>query len=118
MPPRRGTPWVSSRGSLVSDRIRPSGPSQPAKSEKGQGKGNGKGRGGNAAAPEPPRSTAVRRLDELIAGFTTTTTAVETATTPGIAVDRDACFCQGKRFIFLCLEPHHQPVITVLIAIF
>ena len=99
MPPRRGTPWVSSRGSLVSDRIRPSGPSQPAKSEKGQGKGNGKGGGGKVAAAEPPPSTAVRRLDELIAGFTTTTTAVATA-------DRDACFCQGKRFIFLFVSEH------------
>ena len=61
------------------------------------------------AAAEPPPSTAVRRLDELIAGFTTTTTAVATATTPGIAVDRDACFCQGKRFIFLTFVSEHTP---------
>jgi len=94
MPPRRGTPWASSRGSLISDRIRPSGQSQPAKPEKGQGKG--KGRGGNAAAPEPLLSTAVRRLDELISGLTATTTAVATATTPGVTVDRDACFCQAR----------------------
>jgi len=104
MPPRRGTPWVSSRGSLISDRIRPSGQSQPTKSEKGQGKG--KGRGGNAAAPEPLPSTAVRRLDELIAGLTATTTAVATGMTPGVTVDRDACFCQGKRFIFPFVSRH------------
>jgi len=50
------------------------------------------------AVPEPPPSAAVRRLDELIAGFTTSTTAtaVTTATAPGIAVDRDACFCQAR----------------------
>ena len=61
------------------------------------------------AATEPPPSTAVRRLDELIAGFTTTTTAVATTTTPGIAVDRDACFCQGKRFIILTFVSEHTP---------
>jgi len=42
--------------------------------------------------PSPPQH-AVRRLDELIARLTTTTTAEATVTTPGVAVDSNMCFC-------------------------
>jgi hypothetical protein len=62
----------------------------------------------------------VRKFDELIAGLTATTTAVATAMTPGVAVDRDACFCQGKRLIFLSfwVTTHRRSVIIVLIIVF
>jgi hypothetical protein len=113
MPPRGGTPWASSRGTLLSDRIRPSGLSQAAKSEKGQGKVKGKGRA-NVATPEPPRSAAVRKLDELIEGLLSSE-STPSASRPqprtqnkSVAEDREACFCQGKRsFLSSCLETHH-----------
>src|SRR5882672_9375019 len=100
--PLRGTAWTS-HGSLPSDRIRPPGSSQPAKSEKGKGKGK-------AAAPDPPRSAAVRALDELLAGLlsskptgtqppnnehkNTRGTAV-TGAAPLHTESLEGCFCQG-----------------------
>jgi hypothetical protein len=99
MPPRRGTAWAT-RGSLLSDRIPPPASPQPTKSEKGKGKGKAK-----AATPEPPpRSAAVRRLDELLSGLTSSSTSNQSsrneikraATAPGAAsADREGCFCQG-----------------------
>jgi hypothetical protein len=123
MPPRGGTPWASSRGTFLSDRIRPSGASQPAKSGKGQGRVTGKGRA-NVAAPEPPRSAAVRRLDELIEGLlsseATPSPSRSQPKTPNKSgtEDRDACFCQGKSsflspFFPLALRPHHQSSSTI-----
>lgn len=96
MPPRRGTPWVS-HSSLLSDRIRPhSGSTQPTKSEKGRGKAK-------AVTPEPPpRSDAVRKLDELLDGLRSSPTGTSNqqhrkATTGqrSAPVDREGCFCQG-----------------------
>ena len=119
MPPRRGTPWAS-RGALISDRIRPSGPSQQAKSERGKGRGKGKGRA-NVVTPEPPRSVAVRRYDELIEGLLSSKPTPAASRPQSIAKkesateDRDACFCQGKRsFLFSCVlflsqGPHYDP---------
>lgn len=99
MPPRRATAWVS-HGTLLSDRIRPSpGSPQPTKSDKGKGKGKAK-----AATPEPPpRSAAVRRLDDIVDGFHSSSTSNQSrnetkreTTAPGAAsADRDGCFCQG-----------------------
>ena len=99
MPPRRGTAWAT-RGSLLSDRIPPPASPQPTKSEKGKGKGKAK-----AATPEPPpRSAAVRRLDELLSGLTSSSTSNQpsrneikrAAMAPGAAsADREGCFCQG-----------------------
>ncbi|KAH9967104.1 hypothetical protein BJV74DRAFT_889989 [Russula compacta] len=99
MPPRRGggtTPWASTRGSLLSDRIRPSGPAQPAKLERGKGKAK-------AATSEPPRSAAVRRLDELLAGLHSSFAqppnnegkkATGAAANP--QADHEGCFCQAR----------------------
>lgn len=100
MPPRRATAWVS-HSTLLSDRIRPSsGSTQPAKSDKGKGKGKAK-----ATTPEPPpRSAAVRRLDEILGGFYSTPTSNQpprnetkrTTAVPGAAsADSEGCFCQG-----------------------
>lgn len=116
MPPRGGTPWASSRGALLSDRIRPS-VSQPAKSEKGQGRGKGKGRA-NVAAAEPPRSAAVRMLDEFIEGLLSSESAPlpsrsqSKTQNKSATEDSDACFCQGKRsflslFFPLALASRH-----------
>src|SRR6266403_2621497 len=111
MPPRRGTPWVP-HGSLLSDRIRPSsGSPQPIRSEKGKGKAK-------AATPEPPpRSAAVRKLDELLDGLLLSSTSnqqpkIETrkATTvlgASDSVDHEGCFCQGTSaslVFYLCLH--------------
>ncbi|KAI0282421.1 hypothetical protein BC826DRAFT_1110801 [Russula brevipes] len=121
MPPRRGTPWASSRGSLLSDRIRPSGPPQPTK-----------GKGKAAATPEPPRSAAVRKLDELLAGLRSSESTQppnsennkDVLAGPGdLRVDRDGCFCQARAHalseytplctacgLVLCtLHPPHRP---------
>jgi hypothetical protein len=107
MPPRRGTPWVS-RGSLLSDRIRPPSRSpQPTKSEKAKGKAK-------AATPEPPpRSIAVRKLDELLDGLRSSSTSNQqpknetrkatTAQGAGASADRDGCFCQGTSASFFLL---------------
>ena len=99
MPPRRGTAWAS-HGTLLSERIRPSpGSPQPTKSDKGKGKGKAK-----AATPEPPpRSAAVRRLDDILDGFHSSSNSNQlrnetkrTMAAPGAAsADRDGCFCQG-----------------------
>lgn len=118
MPPRRGTPWVS-HGSLLSDRIRPpSGSPQPTKSEKGKGKAK-------AATPEPPpRSAAVRKLDELLDGLRSSSTSNQqpksetrkatTAQGAGDSADREGCFCQGTSassfFKFLCLSFVSPPI--------
>jgi hypothetical protein len=106
MPPHRGTAWA--RGSLLSDRIPPPASPQPTKSEKGKGKGKAK-----AATPEPPpRSAAVRRLDELLSGLASSSTSNQppkneikrAATAPGAAsADREGCFCQGMSKCRLCL---------------
>lgn len=100
MPPRRGTPWVS-HSTLLSDRIRPPSRSpQPTKSEKGKGKAK-------AATPEPPpRSAAVRKLDELLDGLRSSSTSNQqpknetrkatTAQGAGASADREGCFCQAR----------------------
>ncbi|KAH9967536.1 hypothetical protein BC827DRAFT_600301 [Russula dissimulans] len=100
MPPRpsRGTAWTS-HGSLPSDRIRPPGASHPAKSEKGKGK---------AKAADPPRSAAVRRLDELLAGLLSSeSTGTQPpnnehkktrrkAVTDAESGEGEGCFCQAR----------------------
>ena len=100
MPPRRGTPWVS-HGSLLSDRIRPPSRSpQPTKTEKAKAKAK-------AATPEPPpRSSSVRKLDELLDGFRSSSTSNQqpknetrkaaTAQGAGASANREGCFCQGR----------------------
>ena len=109
MPPRRGTPWIS-HGSLLSDRIRPpSGSPQPTKSEKGKGKAK-------VVTPEPPpRSAAVRKLDELLDGLRSSSTSIQqpksetrkptTGQGAGDSADREGCFCQGTSasFFLRCL---------------
>ena len=97
MPPRRRTPWVS-HSSLLSDRIRPSsGSSQPTKSEKGKGKAK-------AVTPEPPpRSAAVRKLDELLDGLHSSSTSNQqpknetrkATAAQGAGAYDEGCFCQG-----------------------
>jgi hypothetical protein len=102
MPPRRGTAWA--RGPLPSDRIRPPQPVQPvqpappAKSDKGKGKAK-------AVASEPPRSAAVRKLDELLAAFRSSSSTGLTQQpnhddnnnkrATAAAADSGGCFCQG-----------------------
>ena len=102
MPPRRGTPWVS-HSSLLSDRIRPSsGSPQPKISEKGKGKAK-------AVTPEPPpRSDAVRKLDELLDGLRSSPTSnqprkAEAGRVTGASADREGCFCQGTSACLSCL---------------
>jgi len=108
MPPRRGTPWIS-HGSLLSDRIRPpSGSPQPTKSEKGKGKAK-------VVTPEPPpRSAAVRKLDELLDGLRSSSTSNQqlksetrkptTGQGAGASADREGCFCQGtSASFFFCI---------------
>jgi len=82
MPPRGGTAWTS-------ERIRPAPPKPPphlaaqtpSKSDKGKGR---------ASTPEPPRSAAVRKLDELLAGLRSSSSQ----RTPNGA--QDGCFCQAR----------------------
>ena len=69
-------------------------------SQKGSGKGKGKRKRWQCGHTRAPPQHAVRRLDGFIARLTTTTIAEATVTTPGVAVDSNMCFCQGKRFIF------------------
>jgi hypothetical protein len=106
IPSRRGTPSVSSPGSLIPG-IHRSEPSQPTKSEKGHGKGKEKGKEEVATLPYPETSPgiAVRRLDEFIASLTNTT-AVATVTIPCIAVNRGVCY-HGKHFFFLFVSGHN-----------
>lgn len=113
MPPRRGTPWAS-HSSLLSDRIRPRSDSpQPTKLEKGKGKGKSK-----ATTPEPPpRSAAVRRLDELLGGLHSLSASSQppknetkraTTAAGAASADREGCFCQGTSpffYLFLHLLP-------------
>ncbi|KAI0251732.1 hypothetical protein BJV78DRAFT_1374762 [Lactifluus subvellereus] len=121
MPPRRGTTaWT--RGPLPSDRIRPPQPAQPAppaKSDKGKGKAK-------AAAPEPPRSAAVRKLDELLAGLRSSNPSQHPNhdnNARAAAADSGDCFCQARAHalseytplctacgLILCsLHPPHRP---------
>jgi len=94
MPPRGGTAWTS-------DRIRPPThkPSAhiavqtPSKSDKGKGR---------ASTPEPPRSAAVRKLDELLAGLRSSSSEPTRSQRPqnsakndGASPAQDGCFCQG-----------------------
>ncbi|KAH9004428.1 hypothetical protein EDB86DRAFT_3240426 [Lactarius hatsudake] len=91
MPPRSGTAWTS-------DRIRPPShkPSAhlvaqpPSKSDKGKGR---------VSTPEPPRSAAVRKLDELLAGLRSS--SAEPAQSQRLKDHRvssaqDGCFCQAR----------------------
>ena len=81
MPPRGGTAWTSDR-----IRLTPQKPSAhlvaqtPSKSDKGKGR---------ASTPKPPRSAAVRKLDELLTDLRSSSSR-----TPNIA--QDGCFCQGN----------------------
>jgi hypothetical protein len=79
MPPRgaTATAWTSDRIG-----IRPPPHKPPAqKSDKGKGRAN---------TPEPARSAAVRKLDELLTGLRSSSR--QNTTTPD-----DGCFCQGAR---------------------
>ncbi|KAH8981329.1 hypothetical protein EDB92DRAFT_1953233 [Lactarius akahatsu] len=118
MPPRSGTAWTS-------DRIRPQThkPSAhlvaqtPSKSDKGKGR---------AGTPEPPRSTAVRKLDELLAGLrssSTEPTQSQRFKDNRVSSAHDGCFCQARTHalseytplcaacgLVLCaLHPPHRP---------
>ena len=77
MPPRGGTTaWTSERIG-----IRPPPHKPPAqKSEKGKGR---------AKTPEPARSPAIRKLDELLAGLRSSSSRQITSTPDA------GCFCQG-----------------------
>jgi Putative zinc finger motif, C2HC5-type len=108
MPPRRTTTaWASPRGSLPSDRIRPPQPPAPTKSDKGKGKAK-------ATLHDLPPSTAVRQLDELLAGLRSSSSSSSTPPTSEpthhqhlksnndnnknkkeTVVDSGGCFCQG-----------------------
>ena len=91
MPPRSGTAWTS-------DRIRPPthkpsahlAAQAPSKSDKGKGR---------ASTPEPPRSTAVRKLDELLAGLRSSSSSSPTRSqrlqNNAASPAPDGCFCQG-----------------------
>lgn len=76
------------------------------------------------AAPEPPRSAAVRRLDELIEGLLSSeSTPSASRSQPktqnkSATEDRDACFCQGKCSFFQssCLETHHQSSSPLIVS--
>ncbi|KAH9163324.1 hypothetical protein EDB89DRAFT_2078960 [Lactarius sanguifluus] len=117
MPPRSGTAWTS-------DRIRPQThkPSAhlvaqaPSKSDKGKGR---------ASTPEPPRSAAVRKLDELLAGLRSSAEPTQSQRLKDNRVSsaHDGCFCQARTHalseytplctacgLVLCaLHPPHRP---------
>ena len=126
MPPRRATAWVS-HGSLLSDRIRPSpGSIQSTKSDKGKGKGKAKAK---PATPEPPpRSAAVRRLDEILGGFYSPPTSTQpprnetkrTTAVPGaVSADSEGCFCQGtspRSFVPALFSSSPDSIIVVPIS--
>jgi hypothetical protein len=86
MPPRGGTAWTS-------DRIRPPphkpsphlAAQTPSKSDKGKGR---------SSTPEPPRSAAVRKLDDLLTGLRSYSSSP--SRTPKNSA-QDGCFCQGTR---------------------
>ncbi|KAI9448774.1 hypothetical protein BJY52DRAFT_1193181 [Lactarius psammicola] len=92
MPPRSGTAWTS-------DRIRPPShkPSThlaaqtPSKSDKGKGK---------VGTPGPPRSAAVRKLDELLAGLRSSSSSEPARSQhlkdDGVSPAQDGCFCQAR----------------------
>ncbi|KAJ6610627.1 hypothetical protein B0H10DRAFT_1811297 [Mycena sp. CBHHK59/15] len=76
------TPWTKKASSIPSDRIRPA--SQPASNVPKNSKGKSKG----AAAVEPPKSKAVRQLESVRNGLTTSS---------GNGKDpQGGCFCQAR----------------------
>ena len=79
MPPRGGTTaWTSERIGIRP----PPHKTSAQKSEKGKGR---------AKTPEPARSPAIRKLDELLAGLrSSSSSSRQNTTTPDAG-----CFCQG-----------------------
>ncbi|KAI9433501.1 hypothetical protein H4582DRAFT_2060913 [Lactarius indigo] len=117
MPPRSGTAWTS-------DRIRPQphkssahlAAQTPSKSDKGKGR---------VSTPEPPRSAAVRKLDDLLANLRSSSTSEPTRSQrlQNNTTKDDGCFCQARTHalseytplctacgLVLCaLHPPHRP---------
>ncbi|KAI9448776.1 hypothetical protein BJY52DRAFT_303820 [Lactarius psammicola] len=92
MPPRSGTAWTSDRIRPPSHKPSPHLAAQtPSKSDKGKGK---------TGTPEPPRSAAVRKLDELLAGLRSSSSSEPTRSQhlkdDGVSPAQDGCFCQAR----------------------
>ncbi|KAH9052589.1 hypothetical protein EDB87DRAFT_426126 [Lactarius vividus] len=118
MPPRSGTAWTS-------DLIRPQ-PHKPSARLVAQTPSKSDKEKGRAKTPEPPRSAAVRKLDELLAALRSSST--EPTHSQRLKDDRvssaqDGCFCQARTHalseytplcaacgLVLCaLHPPHRP---------
>ena len=84
MPPRGGTTaWTSERIGIRP----PPHKTSAQKSEKGKGR---------AKTPEPARSPAIRKLDELLAGLRSSSSSSSSSSSRQNTTTPDAgCFCQG-----------------------